>query len=673
MRDMNVLFGRVAIVATALFALSASAGIKYWDNPAYRAFDVDCYVPGAVWNYDGIRNVGANAAHDNAATTWVNLGSNVGFGGDAQLTPKTVGTGTAGEWADDGYVFRGKTRWYGGGKVTVAGDFTVQMLVDADATEQLTTGLAPACSVMIDNFAFCIYNKNSFLFRLDGTYDGPKITAASKKYDYANVIRDNTNKKAYMFSGTEAPDSGEGYREYSSAIASKSTTGYGLGSTNTDGQQFVGTLKFFRIYQGVLSSEQLAWNRVVDERRFFDRAAPLPITNAVVVSSVAASAEPAGTYAVDGRHIFTAPRVATVGNTKYICTGYTLEEWDDATGDWGAAVFHARELSCKVEDADCVRITWKWTDGEGLTTYDVSDYVWTGLEVFYDGICNQGTNVAHSTTATNWVNIGDGPQGADNDLKLQRYTGSAWADATSVDAVGNYDPGEWTDNGFKFAGQGRFRCDSPGGFTVGTSYSLQMLVDAKSSEQITGTSHAYPFAVNNNTFAFDINDDGANYWCVLASQSDLSNYPLISGGAFDYFTAIMDGENNTQSFFSGTSIPSSGDGYKTDTADGFSDTGFALGGYGKTATAERFVGTIKNFRQYDHALTPEEVALNRKVDDFRYFGKFAETDVIVQSTYAALQGNEPDGEYDVDGSHTFTAPANVTIKVNGRTIQGLRI
>ena len=144
----------------------------------------------------------------------------------------------------------------------------------------------------------------------------------------------------------------------------------------------------------------------MDERRFFNRAAPLPVTNAVVATSVAASVEPAGTYAVDGSHVFTAPRIATVGNAKYICTGYTLEEWDDATGDWGAAVFHARELSCKVEDTDCVRITWKWMDGEGLTTYDVSDYVWTGLEIFYDGICNVGTNAAHDATALTWKNLG---------------------------------------------------------------------------------------------------------------------------------------------------------------------------------------------------------------------------------------------------------------------------
>ncbi|MBR0055998.1 MAG: hypothetical protein IJP66_01600 [Kiritimatiellae bacterium] len=60
-----------AIAACALAVPGAGyAGVKYWDNPDYRAFDVDCYVSGAVWNYDGIRNAGATAAHDAGASTW---------------------------------------------------------------------------------------------------------------------------------------------------------------------------------------------------------------------------------------------------------------------------------------------------------------------------------------------------------------------------------------------------------------------------------------------------------------------------------------------------------------------------------------------------------------------------------------------------------------------------
>ena len=39
---------------------ASHAAVKYWDNPDYRAFDIDCYVSGAFWNYDGIRSARAS-------------------------------------------------------------------------------------------------------------------------------------------------------------------------------------------------------------------------------------------------------------------------------------------------------------------------------------------------------------------------------------------------------------------------------------------------------------------------------------------------------------------------------------------------------------------------------------------------------------------------------------
>ena len=50
-------------------------------------------------------------------------------------------------------------------------------------------------------------------------------------------------------------------------------------------------------------------------------------------------------------------------------------------------------------------------------------------------------------------------------------------------------------------------------------------------------------------------------------------------------------------------------------------TGFCLGGYGKTKVDDLFVGTFKNFRQYDRALSAAEVAQNRTVDEFRIFAQ----------------------------------------------------
>ena len=135
----------------------------------------------------------------------------------------------------------------------------------------------------------------------------------------------------------------------------------------------------------------------------------------------------------------------------------------------------------------------------------------------------------------------------------------------------------------------------------------------------------------------------------------------MTGGVYDYLTAIAR-DNNTQKFFDGTTEPTSGTGSWDNNSVGFSETGFCLGGIGKSDTTSTFVGTMKNFRQYDHALSAAEVAQNRKVDNWRYFGIPDNPNVVVQSTVPYLRGEEPDGSYAVDGSHTFTAPATVTIK-----------
>ena len=71
--DKLIQMGRGKLVlfsAVAFTCALAQGGIKYWDNPEYKTFDVGDYVPGAVWHYDGICNQGTNVAHSMTATTW---------------------------------------------------------------------------------------------------------------------------------------------------------------------------------------------------------------------------------------------------------------------------------------------------------------------------------------------------------------------------------------------------------------------------------------------------------------------------------------------------------------------------------------------------------------------------------------------------------------------------
>ena len=184
MKDAKQAIGKLAVAATALSVLSATAGIKYWDTPAYRAFDVDCYVPGAVWNYDGIRNVGADQPHSTTATTWKNLGSS-GANNDVWIRYlKQDGSGFAnssapssldpvngrnlGSWTEDGLTLTGDSELRASGsgsvaKIDTGTDYTIQMLVTATASGQ-TCANPYLMSVQKDHFAFFVDKANSRVY-----------------------------------------------------------------------------------------------------------------------------------------------------------------------------------------------------------------------------------------------------------------------------------------------------------------------------------------------------------------------------------------------------------------------------------------------------------------------------------------------------------------------------
>ncbi len=677
---------RAALAASAVFAaVSASAGIKYWDSPDYRAFDVDCYVPGAVWNYDGIRNQGADKPHSTTATTWKNLGSSganndvwirylnkAGNGFANSSAPSSldpVNGRNLGSWTKNGFTFTGDSELRAAGsgsvaKIDTGTDYTIQMLVTATASGQ-TCANPYLMSVQKDNFAFFVDKANSRVYwKTQNSTTANHPFLSGDEIGYMTAILNGTDKTATFFGGTAVPTSGDGFRSFDS-VAGKTDNGYCIcGYTGFDGQ-FTGTIHTYRYYTRVLTADELAWNRVIDERRFFDRAAPLPVTNVVVATAVAGAtgAEPAGCYAVDGRHVFIAPATTNVNGTAYVCTGYTLET---RSGDgWSESVFHKAALyqpcACVVTEGECVRLTWQWAKAAGLKNlgYTVHDYVWDGLETFYDGICNVGTNLPHSYTATNWVNLGS--IGYTNDVFVQRLKldRSGWVDVPDLNTKEVNDPGYWTENGFTMKGTSRFRCNDPGNFTVGKNYSLQMLIDAKASDQVTANS--YLLGAEYQKFAFQLRkSDGTLFWKYESSKQPTS-WAYMTGGVYDYMTAIAR-DNNTQKFFDGTTEPTSGTGSCDNNSVGYSDKGFCLGGYGKTKVDDLFVGTMKSFRQYDHALSAAEVATNRVVDNWRYFGIPDNPNVVVQSTVPYLRGEEPDGSYAVDGSHTFTAPATVTAK-----------
>lgn len=689
MKTKKSLFGVCALVATALGALSATAGIKYWDNPAYKAFDVGDYVQdGLVLNYDGIRNAGADLPHDSTATTWVNCKNP----GTYDLTKVAVSGSTA-SWEDGkGFHFDGKAYFKYPAKAKLPAEYEFEVLLDAKTAD---------ATANIGQIYFSSYSdprstndgawgKASLAIRQK---DNPFTVTGSSKctlvFNTQTFTRNNNSRPGLVgdtsfkyltalanssytcvFTGLEEPTSAPGRFDGTteSFDAYFFLGGHGVENDNSKvAETMIGTMKNFRRYNKVLTPEQRAWNRVVDEARYFGRSAALPVTNVVVASNIpiVTGDEPIGCYAVDGSHTFSAPASKVVKGRNYTLDGFTIETWDGSA--WGTAVQHTGETSYNATDAALVRLTWQWTAGDGLVRYDADDYVQYGLVLNYDGIRNAGLGAAHDSAATTWKNLGNG--GAAYDMTRYSLVDGAWTEGAAQ--------GAWTDTGFTFGTNSVFNESAE--ITIPTKRTMQVLVDAKASDQSSTT------AGSSTTIGDVIGCYNGTYWayytlCMRKSGGIENSFYLnvFNGGAtarpaiynenhaYDYGTAIVDGNDSV--FFSGTTAPWSASStggttghYKNAgyTPVEYKDAGLSIGGR-YPSQEERFQGTVKFFRFYGRCLTDAEVAWNRVVDDWRYSGT-AVTNVVVASTRVDVQANEPDGVYEVSGSYTFTAPESVTV------------
>ena len=687
------------IVAAALAgaAIMAHAGIKYWDNPEFKVFDVGDYAAqeSLVLNYDGIRNAGAAADHDASATTWVNLGTG---GSDYDMVRK--GAPTLSCWTDTGYYFEGKTWFVATNKFSVPNAYEIESLISAEHAKQTDIGYVFFLSTIYPRAssndgwrwgsfgirkAGTTYNQSIDGTQYNGTLnlntDGAgagtvkRPVLLDESFGYLTAVANRTY--ASIFTGLQEPTGAPGRSGLASGkteLSGNSLHPYlgghdGTGGETTCAEGIVGTIRNFRYYSTPLSYEQRAWNRVVDNARYFGAtSAALPVTNAVITANYeyASGDTPNGTYAVDSEgYTFTAPASKGFQGRAFTLTGYTVERWDAAGGTWGAAEQHAATAngaSVAVSASDCVRITWLWDAPASARTYSFSDYVTDGLLLFYDGILNQGVDKPHDSTATTWVNIGNGDGTQDCTLSLNRKRSTAG------------DAGAWGADGYNFKGYSEFKKE----FSIPhpTTHSIQALVDADKNDQIYTISYAYATAYDYSSFILSKTGTppvaNSLCWCAGGGTAPKRPYVQHSDGKYSYATAIMDGTAKTQAFTEGTTIPSSGS-----LANGFyqSETNFPnftasrifLGGYNGASGANDaylLVGKVKFLRYYPNKkLTEAELAQNRKVDDYRYFGKLppiTTTNVVVQSTYSYLQGNEPAGAYETGSSHTFTAPATVT-------------
>ena len=666
---MKLSIRKLAIAATAAASASipAFAGIKYWDNPDFKSYDVGDYVQdGLVLNYDGIRNVGADAEHSTTSDTWVNLGS---LGSNYDMVKK--GSPTSSYWTDNGFSFDSKTWFVTTNKLSHGSKYEIEALVDAEHSKQTDIGYLFFMSTAFPRASDGGWRYGSIGIRKKGTtfdytidettYKGTlclntdrdssngagtakRPVLLDETFEYLTAIANETY--ASIFTGLDEPAGVPGRSGLASgrtALASASLY-FNLGGHNTNGggetstgECLTGTIRNLRYYSAPLSREQRTWNRVVDEARFFGRRAPIPVTNVVVHTTITGIED--DHFALDAEgYTFTAPAQRTVKGERYVLNGYTIEAWN-GTG-WDAATAYT-ENSYAATASGKVRITWKYDrpDEGKIVVYDESNYVTNGLELFLDGICNAGSGVPHDQAAKTWVNLGT--------------SGATGNGALTKGSDG--DQGHWTDDGYSFAGLSKFVSS----LTYTKTYTMQILTDMVQNDQYDpNATTIYLSSGSQARFALAT----YNQYVYLRTQNNGNDsnlrFTINKSTPIGYITAMQDNDGKWASVFQGTQ-KSSQRNYDGD-MDDLSLSAIAIGGWGGGA-GQYMKGTIKSFRYYpDKILTDAELAQNRKVDNYRFFGIVPVTNVLVQSTYSYLEGYDKCGPYEVDESYTFAAPTTVT-------------
>ena len=592
----------------------------------------DGYVTnGLVFHADGIRNVGATLPHDYSSTSWVDLvaGKVASF-----LHDEPDGS----YWTADGYYFGGSSCAQFLTQLTgLTNVVTVQVVSDVTPSGQRHGVSWPTLFGCNNNDTCNLYNPSGVTFKNAG---GGNVWMAGGTWKgrYVTAIRDATTN--YIFQTTNIVDAAK--KDTAQGNIGSATIRFGSAGNTVSYRKdryLVGTIKAVRIYDRVLTDDEIAQNRVIDDIRFFGAA--LPQTNVVVASSMRGveGVEPAGNYVLpETGHTFTAPANAMLGEDEYTCIGYTLETWDTSSDTWSAPVLYSGVLAAAITDTNAlVRLTWQWSHTAG-PGHDIafSDYATDGLILHLDGIRNTGVQPFHDMLATRW-----------QDLSQNDYATFTHASA---------DGSDWSADGYYFGGSSYAIMETVR--TLGTAFTIQIvsdvdpIVNCRSTTiwpallgTINGGGDPLPIYMNNNN---------SNSYAVNCKVNNVNIGIYIYYWTGKYATVWSDG--TVASVFD-TVTPSTTKEFSN--AAGTRTITIGGGNGGSPGYAARYlIGTIKSVRIYNRALTDAELAANRATDEARFFGRgsAATGDLIVASTVEGLAGVLPAGAYRPADGYVFTAP-----------------
>ena len=626
-------------------------------------FDVGDYVQsGLVLHFDGIRNAGASAPHDPAATTWVNLGTL----GSAQNAAKTtlassVPSGAAaGEWADDGYAFKGKEYFALGGTVSLGSELTTQVSADYDESAQVANYPAlfgATASSSRDDYYFYfnrvnnagavpVFKQNHAAARNMGRrYTGSHLTAI---YDAPNS---RVSVEDAVLPSWQAASTTAALGNWPYAIGTGRATDTEMGV-----RMYLGKIRSVRVYNRVLDAAELAVNRIVDDARFSGKID----ADFVVAENPRGfeGVEGAGDYMVNGSHTFTATNL-TFGVFAWSPVGYALERWNEDSRAWefvsdGAGASYTY-VNSKANGK--MRLSWIWTQtGAVKGGYEPGDYIQDGLLLHFDGIRNAGADAAHDSSAATWVNLGS--LGSGKNATLTALASSIPSDATD---------GAWSDGGYRFGGKQYFAIG--GTVALGGALTVQIAADYKNEDQLV----LYPAffgQTSNNSDNFMVyfnrsNGDDAAHKTLRFKLLAQTVHGATSVWSGPFATAIYD-----KSLVNGVSIGNTvlPQWQKRNASGDIPAYSYAIGTTRNT-DAERgksrmLVGTMKSVRVYDRVLPDFALTHNHAIDEVRFNGNVTVVNGAVGETGNVGSSSATDGVYDVaSGTWTVTAADDV---VDGR-------
>ncbi len=370
--------GGNAVEYTAPAASAASASVRLtwlWKPVAgiRTAADyalADYAAGGMQLHLDGLLNAGT--AHDSSATVWSDLSGN---GRDATLAGNPSGES---HWLDDGYFFASNavfaTADTATGKFSLGHAYTMQALGEVNFADHILAGVThngTYVSPIVDHLAYgsvwlkgdgmgTIQHHTSDTTGAAWNLRGSVFVGLDGHPTYLTALR-NGNRAA-LVEGTAYPTTENTMAHQACmdwSVGSKDeaapATRWGVGAATAGGggHPLYGTVKSVRLYDRMLSEDELAWNREVDLARYFGE---LAVTNVVVSVGGEETA-----YKVEGGYTFTAPEtVVEKGEAKKVVC-YTTEELVD--GVWKNRGWHdGTDYTYDANSPDwgkTIRLTWR--------------------------------------------------------------------------------------------------------------------------------------------------------------------------------------------------------------------------------------------------------------------------------------------------------------------------